>query len=271
MTIDLFRKISEIISQGKACVLVTVAETQGSGPMTVGKKMLVQDDGSALGTVGGGALEYEAVKVSKQIFKDRQSRLVSYLLQEGAVKEGLKTVPMVCGGTATLFYEYLSGGEFVYIFGGGHVGRALTRQLGLLGYYTILVDDRESIFSDLPEAGQCIHESFHAYAAGAPIDESSYVIICTPSHANDYNVVRALLNRGVRPCYLGLLASSAKKADFLSRIEKEYGKDVDLSHLYSPVGLDIGGASPEEIALSVAAEISAFKYGKNEIRHMRDR
>lgn len=270
MTTDLFRKISEITSQGKACVLVTVVETEGSGPMTVGKKMLVQDDGSSVGTVGGGALEYEAIEVSKQIFKDRQSRLVSYLLQEGAVKEGLKTVPMVCGGTATLFYEYLSGGESVYIFGGGHVGRALARQLGLLGYYTILVDDREGIFPDLPEAGQCIHESFHAYAGSAPIDESSYVIICTPSHANDYEVVRVLLNRGVRPCYLGLLASSAKKADFIARIEKEYGKDVDLSHLYSPVGLDIGGASPPEIALSVAAEMSAIKYGKNEIRHMRD-
>lgn len=270
MTTDLFRKISEITSQGKACVLVTVAETEGSGPMTVGKKMLVQDDGSSVGTVGGGALEYEAIELSKQIFKDRQSRLVCYLLQEGAVKKGLKTVPMVCGGTATLFYEYLSGGESVYIFGGGHVGRALARQLGLLGYYTILVDHRKDIFPDLPEAGQCIHESFHAYAGRAPIDESSYVIICTPSHANDYEVVRALLNRGVRPCYLGLLASSAKKADFMARIEKEYGKDVDLSHLYSPVGLDIGGASPEEIALSVAAEISAIKYGKNEIRHMRD-
>jgi xanthine dehydrogenase accessory factor len=271
MTIDLFRKISEITSQGKACVLVTVVETEGSGPMTVGKKMLVQDDGSSLGTVGGGALEYEAIEVSKQIVKDRQSRLVSYLLQEGAVKEGLKTVPMVCGGTAKLFYEYLSGGDSVYIFGGGHVGRALARQLGLLGYYTILVDDRKDIFSDLPEAGQSIHESFHAYAGRAPIDESSYVIVCTPSHANDYDVVRTLLNRGVRPCYLGLLASSAKKADFIARIKKEYGRDVDLSHLYSPVGLDIGGASPEEIALSIAAEISAVKHGKNEIRHMRDR
>ena len=271
MTIDLFRKISEITSQGKACVLVTVVETEGSGPMTVGKKMLVQDDGSSLGTVGGGALEYEAIEVSKQIVKDRQSRLVSYLLQEGAVKEGLKTVPMVCGGTAKLFYEYLSGGDSVYIFGGGHVGRALARQLGLLGYYTILVDDRKDIFPDSPEAKQCIHESFHAYAGRAPIDESSYVIVCTPSHANDYDVVRTLLNRGVRPCYLGLLASSAKKADFIARIKKEYGRDVDLSHLYSPVGLDIGGASPEEIALSVAAEISAVKHGKNEIRHMRDR
>ena len=118
---------------------------------------------------------------------------------------------MVCGGTAKLFYEYLSGGDSVYIFGGGHVGRALARQLGLLGYYTILVDDRKDIFPDPPEAKQCIHESFHAYAGRAPIDESSYVIVCTPSHANDYDVVRTLLNRGVRPCYLGLLASSAKK------------------------------------------------------------
>lgn len=166
MTIDLFRKISEITSQGKACVLVTVAETEGSGPMTVGKTMLVPDP---------------------------------------------------------------------------------------------------------PEAKQCIHESFYAYVGRAPIDESSYVIVCTPSHANDYDVVRTLLNRGVRSCYLGLLASSAKKADFIACIEKEYGRDVDFSHLYSLVGLDIGGASPEEIALSVAAEISAVKYGKNEIRHMRDR
>lgn len=271
MTIDLFRKISEITSQGKACVLVTVVEKEGSGPMTVGKKMLVQDDGSSVGTVGGGALEYEAMDVSKQILKDRQSRLVSYRLQEGTVEEGLKTVPMVCDGRAKLFYEYLSGGECVYIFGGGHVGRALVRQLGLLGYHTILVDDREDVFPELPEAGQCIHESFQSYARRAPIDESSYVIICTPSHANDYDVAWALLDRGVRPCYLGMLASSAKKADFIARIEKEYGKDVDLSHLYSPVGLDIGGASPEEIALSVAAEISAVKYRKNKIRHMRDR
>lgn len=251
--------------------MVTVAETEGFGPMTVGKKMLVLDDGSSEGTVGGGALEFEALQTAQEVLKDQKSRLVSYLLNEGKVKEGFKTVPMVCGGTAKFFYEYLSGGDRVSIFGGGHVGQALVRQLNLLGYYTILIDDREDIFTSEAPACECIHEAFHSYAMKAPLDESSYVVICTASHANDFDVARALTERGVKPKYLGMLASPLKKAELVSRLEKEFGADLDLSHFYSPVGLDIGGESPADIALSVAAEISAVKYERREISHMRNR
>jgi xanthine dehydrogenase accessory factor len=266
---EIYREITEITSSGGSCVLVTVAESEGCGPMTVGKKMLVREDGTHTGTVGGGALEHEAIETALNSMENRQSRLVAYFLNEGETREGFKTIPMICGGTARLFYEYLSGGDRVYIFGGGHVGRALARQLDLVGFYSLLIEDRDDIFSEITEGKQRIHQDFYSYAKDAPIGEHSYVVICTPSHENDFDVVRALADRKIQPRYLGMLASPAKKADFLSRMKEEYGNDVDLSYIFSPVGLDIGGNSPAEIALSVAAEMLSIKYGKPAANHMR--
>lgn len=268
---DIYQRVADITSAGASCVLVTVAKTSGSGPMTLGKKMLVDSSGRSMGTVGGGALEFEAINTAKEVMKDEKSRLISYLLDEGKVMEQHTTIPMICGGTVQLFYEYLSGGEQVFIFGGGHVGKALAQQLDLIGFYTIIIEDRPDIFSELDCARKRVQQGFHDYAVQADIDEKSYVVLCTPSHENDYDVVRALVDRNIRPRYLGMLASPAKKADFTRRMTDEYGANVDLSFVFSPVGLDIGGSMPEEIALSVAAEMLAVKYKRAGLAHMRDR
>jgi xanthine dehydrogenase accessory factor len=261
--VEVYQELAELISQGRSCVLITVAESQGSGPMTLGKKLLIRDDFSSVGTIGGGALEFEAIETAKEVFHQRESRLAAYLLDENQQIADHKTIPMICGGTVKLFYEYLSGGEKAYIFGGGHVGRALVRQLDLLGFYTTIVEDREDVFQDIAEGKERVFQSFDAFIQKADIDEQAFVVVCTPSHENDYLVVQNLIDKGVHPRYIGMLASPAKKQDFLERITKKYGADLDLSHLYSPIGLDIGGPSPAEIALATAAEMLAVKYGKN--------
>jgi hypothetical protein len=178
--VEVYQELAELISQGRSCVLITVAESQGSGPMTLGKKLLIRDDFSSVGTIGGGALEFEAIETAKEVFHQRESRLAAYLLDENQQIADHKTIPMICGGTVKLFYEYLSGGEKAYIFGGGHVGRALVRQLDLLGFYTTIVEDREDVFQDIAEGKERVFQSFDAFIQKADIDEQAFVVVCTP-------------------------------------------------------------------------------------------
>ncbi len=258
------------LEEGRSCVLVTVAEKQGEGPAAAGKKMLLFPDGSMKGTVGGGALEYTAIEKAREILKTRQQALISYVLDEGKTVPEHETVPMICGGKVTLLYEWLSPGDDLFIFGGGHVGRAIARQFSALHFYLHIIEDRDDVYKEIDFGDARYHCSFREFIKDAAVTDESYVIVCTPSHTNDYEVVEGLLERGIRPRYIGMLASQGKKEDFLGRIHSTFTKEVDLENFYCPVGLDTGGPSPEEIAVSVAAEILAVKYNRKGHRHMRD-
>jgi xanthine/CO dehydrogenase XdhC/CoxF family maturation factor len=197
--VEVYQELAELISQGRSCVLITVAESQGSGPMTLGKKLLIRDDFSSVGTIGGGALEFEAIETAKEVFHQRESRLAAYLLDENQQIADHKTIPMICGGTVKLFYEYLSGGEKAYIFGGGHVGRALVRQLDLLGFYTTIVEDREDVFQDIAEGKERVFQSFDAFIQKADIDEQAFVVVCTPPTKTITWWFRTLSTKGSTP------------------------------------------------------------------------
>lgn len=272
MNPDLLKQASELRARGESLVLVTVVEKEGEGPAAVGKKLLVTRHAPPVGTVGGGALEHQAIEKARLLLESGTSCLESYSLdQEQSPEEGTLVLPMICGGKVRLFYEYISGGEPVYIFGGGHVGEALCRQLEPLGYFTRIIDDRKDVL-DAMEAGMVRHHaSFYDFSREHPMEEQSFVLVCTPSHKHDFQVLRGILERGSNPRYIGVLASQKKKAELLEALRKDFGRDIDLSRLYCPVGLDTGGPSPAEIALSIAAEMQCIRYGKSGMTHMRDR
>ena len=121
-----FEEMLNFKSKGEASILVTVVDKQGDGPVELGKKMVVGQSGNAYGTVGGGALEYNAREKCKSLFETRESVLEKYLLNEGKIVKETKTLPMVCGGVVTLFYEYIGVKGNILLFGAGHVGQALT-------------------------------------------------------------------------------------------------------------------------------------------------
>ena len=272
--VDIFGKINEYRKLGKDLVLVTVTEKEGMGPADVGKKMLVTEDGEAFGTVGGGAIEFYAREKAKEVVKQRKSFSEKYLLagREVYVDDKEVVLPMVCGGRATLFYEFVGPKQYVYIFGAGHCGAALAKTLKPLGFHVTIIDERQVVIDQLDDSPDIkVTKGFVDYIEEVGLRENAYIVVCTPSHTNDYHVLNAILEKKYKPAYFGMLCSKKKIADYLQRAYETFGKDIDLTNFYSPIGLNIGGNSPEEIAISISAEILSVYYGKSALNaHLRE-
>ena len=271
---NIYEIIAKLRSEGKDLVIVTVTEKEGMGPADVGKKMVVSEDNEAFGTVGGGAIEFYAREKCKEVIKNRKSFSEKYLLcgREVFVDEREVVLPMACGGRATLFYEFVGPKQHVYIFGAGHCGAALTRVLKPLGFYVTIIDEREVVINQLDDsADKKVVSGFVDYIENYGLKDNAYIVVCTPSHTNDYHVLNKILEKKYKPAYFGVLCSKRKIAEYLEKAYETYGKDIDLTNFYSPIGLNIGGNSPEEIAISISSEMLSVYYDKSELNaHLRD-
>ncbi|MBN2540866.1 MAG: XdhC family protein [Bacilli bacterium] len=250
-------------------MLVTAVAKEGSGPVEVGKKMIVTEDGKSTGTVGGGALEYYAINKAKKLLEQRANLLETYLLDEGKIIPESTTLPMACGGKVTLYYEYNGPKESIYIFGAGHVGQALSNVLKTMPFHVSVIDDRKEVIETFQGADRLVHQSFVGFIEEEGLKPNSFIVVCTPSHKYDYHVINKIIELGIKPKYLGMLCSPEKLEAYLDATYQEHGKEIDLSYFYAPVGLDLGGNSPEEIAISITSEILAVSHGKENHSHMR--
>ena len=264
----IFDEIARMSGSGMACMLVTAVDKTGAGPVEAGKKMIVCEDGQASGTVGGGALEFHAREKCRELMKTGQNLLEKYYLNEGEIIDDATTLPMICGGTVTLFYEYIGPDAYVYVFGAGHVGQATVNVLKTMNYHVTVIDDRTHVIDAFTGADRKVNSSFVDFIRKEGIRDGGFVLVCTPSHKYDYNVIEEILELKLTPSYIGMLCSMEKLAVFMKRIKERFG-EPDLSNFYSPVGLDTGGGSPEEIAVSICAEILAVKNKRTGHRHMR--
>lgn len=267
---NLYQKIVEFTNKGIPLVTVSVTEKSGDGPVEVGKKMIVTSTNEAFGTVGGGALEYNARELCKTILKDKKSMSKTYLLNEGKVIDDAETLPMACGGKVTLFFEYNGPNEYIYIFGAGHVGQATTNILKTMNYHVTVIDEREEVVKQFKGGDKVFCSSFTGFIDKHKIEENSFVIVCTPSHKHDYNVINKVIENKITLKYIGMLCSPQKLKDYLNIIYDKFGRKIDLNNFYSPIGLDIGGGSPEEIAISIVSEILAVSHNKKGHYHMRE-
>lgn len=274
MSVDIYQKLNEVRGKGLDAVIVTVTEKEGMGPADVGKKMLVIEGNIAFGTVGGGAIEYYAREKCKEVLLSRQSFTEKYILNDREVKVMDESIilPMACGGKVTLFYEFIGPKQYVYIFGAGHCGAALARVLKPLGFFTTIIDERDYVINALDDSANVkVNEGFVEYIEKHGLPDNRYIVVCTPSHTNDYNVLNKILEKGIKAKYFGMLCSKKKIADYLQKAYDVFGKDIDLTNFYSPIGLQTGGDSPEEVAISIAGEILSVFYNKADINsHMRD-
>ncbi len=268
--IDIYSKIVDYQKKGIDMVLITATEKEGQGPVEVGKKLLVIETGEFFGTVGGGALEHYAIEKAKKLLKTRSHLTERYLLDQGKVIPETKTLPMVCGGVVTLFYEFLGVKNFVYIFGGGHVGQSLVPVLKTLNFHITVIDERKEIIDGFIGGDVVVHQHFADYIIEKGIKDNSFVVVCTPSHTYDYHVINKILELKLNPKYIGMLCSIDKLNIYLEETYKKFGKDVNLNNFYSPIGLDLGGGTPEDIAISIAAEILSIHFGKKGQKHMRE-
>jgi len=265
----IYQTILELRQKGQEAMLVTVADKQGSTPALPGTKMLVRADGQTLGTVGGGALERLAVAKALELLALRQSQLIHYALtDQGQLLDGEPT-GMICGGRIALLYEYLGHKTRIYLFGAGHVGKALVTCLRPLHFYVVVVDPRPELMAQIEGANRLITDDYRVALQGETIPEGGFYVVATPDHDMDYEVLKRILTAGWAPHYIGLVASKRKAAALVQQLREELGRNLDLSMLYTPVGLDLGGSTPEEIAISITAEILALRHGKTGHKHMR--
>jgi len=265
---DIYEKILSLKKSGKAGVLITVVERSGSVPADPGSKMLVTARGDTFGTVGGGSLENHAIERAKEILVSTKSLLQKYSLDSKKITDDTVSLPMVCGGNVTLFYEFLAATLSVFIFGAGHVGNALVRHLSSLGYEPTVIDSRKDILDTVEGALRVPVDSYTAVGEKISVPEGSFIVIATHSHGSDYEVLKSVYIAGWKPGYTGVVASKKKAKEIKDRLYGEVGKDIDTRNLFIPVGLDIGGRSVDEIAVSIISEMQAVRYGK-QVPHLR--
>jgi xanthine dehydrogenase accessory factor len=252
--------LTQLDKMGVPAALVTVIQTKGSTPRETGAKMIVYHDGRISGTVGGSEVEVRVIEDAIKAIADGQTRRVEYKLHES---EGEGSTGMICGGVMEFFIEPLRRVPRLYIFGGGHVALALGRAAAELGYPHIVLDDRPDIISEerFPQALECLAGPYQELAANLELVAPAYVVVLTSGHGGDLDVLRGIL--GKPHDYLGLICSKKKKAEVFKILKEEDFSQKELDRIHAPIGLDIGGNTPAEIAISILAEvIQEFYKGK---------
>ncbi len=233
---------------GRTSAIATIVECRGSSPQKQGAKMLVRDDGSLLGTLGGGCLEADVVQAALMAMKDGEPATMPVALTE---REG----GLVCGGTVLVYIEPLMLEPNLVILGAGHVGKTLAKLARFTGFRVTVVDDRQEYANqeNIPDAHELMVTEFDRAFAAVPVGSGTFVVVATRGHNHDLDAVKAALRTSAG--YIGLLGSRRKKALLYQALEQSGFSQEAISRVIIPVGMEIGSVTPEEISVSIMAQI----------------
>jgi xanthine dehydrogenase accessory factor len=262
---DIYEEIVKLRQEGRRGAVATIVNARGSIPSFKTAKMLVRDDGSIVGTIGGGCVEAEIWQAAREVMESEKPRTLTFNLnQDPKYDTGL-----VCGGTLDIFVEPVLPPASLYIFGAGHVAVNLYKVAKSAGFDVTVVDDREAYANRerFPEAKEVIAEDFEQAMARLAPSESSYLVIVTRGHRDDMRVLRWAVQTPAR--YIGMIGSKRKTITIFQELTKE-GLSAELfERVHAPVGLDIGAITPEEIAVAITAElIAARRHVERDLPHM---
>ena len=236
-------------------VLATVVQVTGSAPQVPGAKLVVLADGRAAGTVGGGAFERRVLEEARSALDpaSQPTRLLTLNLT--------RDLGMCCGGEMKVFLERVLGPERLVVFGGGHIGKALAEAAARVGFAVTVVDEREewAAAARFPQAREVVNEEPEVALPELLLDEATFCVVVTHDHKLDQALVKSLL--GSRARFVGLVASRTKRNKFVARLRAQGLSEAELGRLRSPLGLALGAITPEEIALSIVAELVAVRRG----------
>lgn len=252
---DIFEEIVRLRREGVPAALATIVGTRGSTPGRATMRLLVLADGTFLGTVGGGCLEAEVYDTALQVLADEQPRSLQFrLTEQDSPDSGL-----MCGGEVTIFVEPITK-PVVWIFGAGHVSKALCQIAALAGFRTTVVDDRPEYATAgrFPEAHATLAAPYPEAVASMPMRQNGYAIVVTRGHKEDGVVLEALGRRhaaGDRLRFVGMIGSRTKRAVLFQKLRAAGIDDDFLDSVRSPVGMCIGARTHEEIAVAVVGEL----------------
>jgi xanthine dehydrogenase accessory factor len=265
---DIFDEIAKLKHEGRRGALATIVNVRGSIPSVMAAKMLVRDDGSIAGTVGGGCVESDVRKGAMDVMRDGKAKTFSFNLDQQPDDDN----GVVCGGSLQVFVEPVVPAPRLYIFGAGHVGSAVYKIAALVGFETVVSDDREQYANRerFPDAHEIHAGEMDEIMSGLSPSDSSYIVIVTRGHRHDLRVLRWALETPAR--YIGMIGSGRKVLAIYQQLESEGVARESFERVFAPIGLDIQAATPEEIAVSVVAELIGIRRGcELDLPHSRNR
>ncbi len=254
---DIFEEIVRLRREGSKAALATVVKWLGSTPRRDNAKMLVFEDGSTMGSIGGGSTEAEVVEEARRVLETEKASLTKFTLtQEEAARDGL-----ICGGTVEVFVEPILPDPSLLLMGGGHLAQAIAEAAQRVNFKVSVVDDRASFANRerFPGVEDTIVASFEESLDAVDVTESTFILIVTRGHGYDQVVLEKAIQSPAR--YVGLVGSRRKIRIILKNLLDKGIPPKTFSNLYAPIGLEIGSETPQEIAVSVVAELIALRKG----------
>jgi xanthine dehydrogenase accessory factor len=265
MSKDLYEEIVELRSKGSHAALATVIAHKGTTPRKDSAKMLVYGDGRQLGTIGGGSMEAEVCREARQIMETGRPRLLAFNLTDIDPEESA----LVCGGSMEVYVEPILPDPILFIFGAGHVSKAVADVAKSIGFKIAIIDDRAKYANPerFPGADSIYVDSWEETVKKLPVNNSSCLFIATRGHQFDLICLRFAVQSPAK--YIGMLGSRKKAKNLFDLLEKEGIDPSKFGRVSVPTGIDIGSETPEEIAVSIAAELIAVRKNRD-IRLMKD-
>lgn len=252
---SVYREMEEARIRGEAVALVTILKTEGSTPQKPGAKMVVGRDGRLRGTIGGGCVESEILYRAKRAIERRACEVSTHDFDADDEENGL-----ICGGSMTVFIEPVLPAPRVFVIGAGHVAQPVSRIAKIAGFEVIVLDDRVKYASRerFPDADVVKAGPIADLADEFSFGDNAYVVIVTRGHTADEEALRIFIEK--ETAYVGLIGSVRKLEKLFTRLETDGVSRDRLERVHSPIGLDLGGTSPGEIALSIVSELVAARY-----------
>ncbi|MCH6570304.1 MAG: XdhC family protein [Acidobacteria bacterium] len=254
---DIFEEIVRLRREGGKAALATVVKWLGSTPRRDNAKMLILEDGSTMGSIGGGSTEAEVVEEARRVLETEKASLTKFTLtQEEAARDGL-----ICGGTVEVFVEPILPDPSLLLMGGGHLAQAIAEAAQRVSFKVSVVDDRASFANRerFPGVEETIVASFEESLDSIDVTENTFILIVTRGHGYDQVVLEKAIQSPAR--YVGLVGSRRKIRIILKNLLDKGIPPKTFSNLYAPIGLEIGSETPQEIAVSVVAELIALRKG----------
>jgi len=254
---NLFESILHLQKTGPPAALVIITRTKGSTPRKPGAKMIVLKDGKTIGTMGGGDLEKRVIEEAVEAINAREPRITSFTLD---IEKG--KLDMMCGGELDVYIEPILPGAKLIIFGAGHITRVLAPLMQRAGFQVSVVEDSPDLLQKekFPEIEDLKLTDMEPFARDLSSDPGTYIVLLSRGFSRDKAILARLIQKEFR--YIGMIGSLRKIHSMKEDLQKEGIPEGAFSKLRAPIGFDIGAETPEEIAISIAAEIIAVKKGK---------
>ncbi len=253
---SIFAALAEAERKGNAVALATVVHVTGSVPRHEGAKMLVYLDGSTLGTIGGGEMESRVCAEALAALDERKPRTVHYQLSDPSDGD-----PGVCGGSAEIFIEPIRPSVTLLVVGAGHVGRAVVQLGKQLGFFVVVADDRSELCTPemLPGADLYLVCAMSAIPERMRLDTQTYVVLATRNVDVDVEGLPALLAEP--SAYIGVIGSRRRWLTTTEALAQRGVPRDAIARVRSPIGLELHAETPEEIAVSILAEVIMVRRG----------